>query len=298
MMIKAGQMLSFDKELENTRNQSLQELIKRQDIREFVEKNHLNQKALEDAWVDLLAYVDDHEPCLHCHGINECPKMNKGQQITLSYDSYVHRDVKSCQYGLEKHENDQLLSCFHYNNMSTKLALTNLKSLTNEAVVNDDESNIILTRQLIDYVNKPQTKGFLVCGGPKRTRIMAGMMNELARRGYEVGLCHVPTLMADVKASFNSNEDTSLVELVKNIPYLLLDSVGEENVTNWSRDEVLAMILDYRILNELPTFMTSAYGFEDLETIYTNKYNDKREQLRAKNIVSKMKALCCEIIID
>ena len=49
---------------------------------------------------------------------------------------------------------------------------------------------------------------------------------------------------------------------------------------------------------ELKLALTSAYGFEDLETIYTNKYNDKREQLRAKNIVSKMKALCCEIIID
>lgn len=44
MMIKAGQILSFDKELENTRNQSLQELVKRQDIREFVEKNHLTKK--------------------------------------------------------------------------------------------------------------------------------------------------------------------------------------------------------------------------------------------------------------
>ena len=270
MMIKAGQILSFDKELENTRNQSLQELVKRQDIREFVEKNHLTKKALEDAWVDLLAYVDDHEPCVHCHGINECPKMNKGQQITLSYDSYVHRDVCSCIYGL----------------------------MAAEAMNKNDAGTMLLTKQLIEYVNKPQIKGFLVCGGPNRTRIMAGMMNALARRGYEVGLCHIPTLMADVKASFNSNEDTSLVELVKNIPYLLLDSVGEENVTNWSRDEVLAMILDYRILNELPTFMTSAYSFEDLETIYMSKYNDKREQLRAKNIVSKMKALCCEIIID
>lgn len=296
MMIKAGQILSFNKEIENTRKRSLQELIQRQDIREFVEKNHLTQKALEDAWVDLLAYVDDHEPCLNCHGIHECPKMNKGQQITISYDSYVHRDVCSCIYGLEKHENDQLLSHYHYNNMSTRLALTNINDVSNKEIKN--KKNYILTRQLIDYVNKPQTKGFLVCGGPNRTRIMAGMMNALARRGYEVGLCHVPTLMSDVKASFNSNEDTSLVDLVKNIPYLLLDSVGEENVTNWSRDEVLAMILDYRILNELPTFMTSAYGFEDLETIYMNKYNDKREQLRAKNIVSKMKALCCEIIID
>lgn len=45
MMIKAGQILSFDKELENTRNQSLQELVKRQDIREFVEKNHLTKKS-------------------------------------------------------------------------------------------------------------------------------------------------------------------------------------------------------------------------------------------------------------
>lgn len=215
MMIKAGQILSFDKELENTRNQSLQELVKRQDIREFIEKNHLTKKALEDAWVDLLAYVDDHEPCVHCHGINECPKMNKGQQITLSYDSYVHRDVCSCIYGLEKHENDQLLSRFHYNNMSTRLALISLKDMAAEAMNKNDAGTMLLTKQLIEYVNKPQTKGFLVCGGPNRTRIMAGMMNALARRGYEVGLCHVPTLMADVKASFNSNEDTSLVELVK-----------------------------------------------------------------------------------
>ena len=71
MMIKAGQILSFDKELENTRNQSLQELVKRQDIREFVEKNHLTKKALEDAWVDLLAYVDDHDNCLNSNGKNK-----------------------------------------------------------------------------------------------------------------------------------------------------------------------------------------------------------------------------------
>lgn len=295
-MIKVGKMLSFDQEVESTRNKSLQELIKRKDIREFVEKNHLSKHALEDAWVDLLAYVEDHDICTNCQGIKDCPKVNIGQQITLSYDTYVHRDVCSCPYGLEKHENDQLLSRYHYNNMSTKLALTNLKTLSKEALNNPGSMKII--KQLIEYINKPGGKGMMICGGMNRTKMMAGMMNELARRGYEVGICHVPTLMADVKASFNSNEDTSLVELVKNIPYLLLDSIGEENVTNWSRDEILAMILDYRILNELPTFMTSAYDLDDLETIYMNKYNDKREQLRAKNIVSKMKALCCEIILD
>lgn len=295
-MLKVGQILSFDQEVEETRNKSLKELIKRQDIRQFIERNHLSKKDLEDAWVDLLAYVEDHDTCINCQGIQECPKANIGQQITLSYDTYVHRDVCSCPYGLEKHENDQLLSRYHYNNMSTKLALTSLKNMT-QIAMNDAGSMKVITK-LVEYINKPHVKGMMICGGINRTKMMAGMMNELARRGYEVGLCHVPTLMADVKASFNTNEDTSLVELVKNIPYLLLDSIGEENVTNWSRDEILAMILDYRILNELPTFMTSAYDFDDLETIYMNKYNDKREQLRAKNIVSKMKALCCEIILD
>ena len=150
MMIKAGQILSFNKELDNTRNRSLHELTKRQDIREFIEKNHLTKKVLEDAWVDLLAYVDDHEPCLHCHGINECPKVNKGQQITLSYETYVHRDVKSCQYGLEKHENDQLLSRFHYNNMSTRLALISLKDMSAEAMNKENPGSMNLTKQLFE----------------------------------------------------------------------------------------------------------------------------------------------------
>ncbi len=41
---------------------------------------------------------------------------------------------------------------------------------------------------------------------------------------------------------------------LKTVPLLLLDDIGAENTTNWSRDEVLAPLLQYRMENHLPTF--------------------------------------------
>ena len=60
-----------------------------------------------------------------------------------------------------------------------------------------------------------------------------------------------------------------------NVDYLLLDEIGEENVTAWSRDEILLTILSYRLLNHLPTFFTSLYDYHELKKIYTLKKSDE-----------------------
>ena len=46
---------------------------------------------------------------------------------------------------------------------------------------------------------------------------------------------------------------------------LLLDDIGAENTSNWSRDEVLGPILQYRMENHLPTFFTSNLTMDELE---------------------------------
>ena len=79
------------------------------------------------------------------------------------------------------------------------------------------------------------------------------------------------------------------------IDYLLLDGIGEENVTPWSRDEILLTILSYRLLNHLPTFFTSMYGYKELNKVYTIR---KGDEIRANTITSKMKALSNEIMLD
>ena len=79
------------------------------------------------------------------------------------------------------------------------------------------------------------------------------------------------------------------------VDYLFLDDIGEENVTAWSRDEILLTILSYRLLNRLPTFFTSMYGYKDLNKVYTIK---KGDEIRANTLTSKMKALSIEIMLD
>ena len=66
------------------------------------------------------------------------------------------------------------------------------------------------------------------------------------------------------------------MERLMKVDYLLLDGIGEENVTVWSRDEILLTILSYRLLNHLPTFFTSMYGYKDLKKVYTIKKGDER----------------------
>ena len=38
------------------------------------------------------------------------------------------------------------------------------------------------------------------------------------------------------------------------VPVLILDDIGSEMNTQWVRDEVLGPILQFRMLEELPTF--------------------------------------------
>ena len=46
-------------------------------------------------------------------------------------------------------------------------------------------------------------------------------------------------------------------DMVKEANLLLLDDIGAEKLSDWARDEVLGVILQYRMEEHLPTFFTS-----------------------------------------
>ena len=48
------------------------------------------------------------------------------------------------------------------------------------------------------------------------------------------------------------------------LPVLMLDDLGAESMTSWGRDEVLGTILQFRMLESLPTFFTSNFDFKEL----------------------------------
>ncbi len=71
---------------------------------------------------------------------------------------------------------------------------------------------------------------------------------------------------------------------------LILDDVGADTLTAWSRDSILGIILEYRMQNELTTFFTSnfdANGFEQ----YLSQTREGNEPIKAARLMQRVKFL-------
>jgi len=74
----------------------------------------------------------------------------------------------------------------------------------------------------------------------------------------------------------------------------LIDDLGAETTTPWSRDEILCPILQYRMDNNLATFITSNLNIEALEK-HLAQTKEGVEVVKAKRITERIKFLTEEL---
>ena len=77
-----------------------------------------------------------------------------------------------------------------------------------------------------------------------------------------------------------------------------LDDIGAEQSTPWVRDEVLQVILQYRMQEDLPTFFTSNFNFEDLENIFAKGKNGNDETWEARRVMERIRYLAEETRLE
>ena len=98
-----------------------------------------------------------------------------------------------------------------------------------------------------------------------------------------------------LKSTFDTEESfTETFELIKTSEILLIDDIGAETVTNWSRDEILGTILQYRMENNLTTFFTSNLTIEELE-IHLSLNKNNTDKVKARRIIERIKQLTTDI---
>lgn len=297
-MIKVTDMLE-NPNIQSMKEESLYALSKEKHIQEFLKRNHLDGSIMEENWVEFLDYNDDYHVCMNCQSLDYCPKDNRGMKKNLVYrDQSISLELESCSFGKALEEKRLLLEKFVITNVNDDMLLTDLSSLHiihNASTVSPNAKATLA--YILKYIQEPSDQGFFLHGdmGSGKTTLLAGLMNALAKKGKEIGFIHFPTYLIDLKASFSTGDNEYAMERLMKVDYLLLDGIGEENITPWSRDEILLTIISYRLLNHLPTFFTSMYGYKDLKKVYTIK---KGDEIRANTIISKMKALSIEIMLD
>ena len=71
----------------------------------------------------------------------------------------------------------------------------------------------------------------------------------------------------------------------------MLDDIGAESLTSWTRDEVLGAILQYRMQEELPTFFSSNMDFKQLQKYLMVNNRGDEETMKATRIMERIRFL-------
>ncbi|MDD6879748.1 MAG: primosomal protein DnaI [bacterium] len=225
--------------------------------------------------------------CKNCKGLFECKNSIKGYCNTpVVKDKVINFSYNMCRY-LNKEQYKDNLTLFD--------VPKSIKNASLKDVYTNDKNRIAIIKEIkkfiSDYKNDKNPKGIYLYGsfGSGKTYLIAALFNELAKTNVKSVIVHVPELMRDLKESF-SNSYSEKFSALKRVPLLLLDDIGAEYITAWSRDEVLEPILQYRMDQGLPTFFTSNFSVDELEKHFSMT-NNSIDKVKAKRIIERVKQL-------
>ena len=235
--------------------------------------------------------------CANCKGLRSCPYVIKGLvEYPVVEDEIIRFVYKKCKYKLKDEKETEYLKNVNFYKMPEELKKASFKK-----VYKDDANRLETVKALKafydDYLKDKKVKGIYLHGnfGCGKSYLVAALFNELAKKNIKSTIVYFPELLRSLKSGFgNDHEFEERFEEIKETPILLIDDIGAEKVTEWSRDEVLGSILQYRMDSNLPTFFTSNLSIEELETNLAITKN-KTDLVKARRIVERIKYLTKEI---
>jgi DNA replication protein DnaC len=119
---------------------------------------------------------------------------------------------------------------------------------------------ITIARDLCqDYADQESPAHWLYLWGPRGTgksHLAAAVARACAERGVESAYATVPRLLAFLKAGFADGTSDERLEHLCQVPLLVLDDLGSEQQTGWSRAQMF-LLINERYLYERPTVITS-----------------------------------------
>ncbi|WP_438834982.1 primosomal protein DnaI [Streptococcus pluranimalium] len=174
------------------------------------------------------------------------------------------------------------------------------KSISFPNLLLDDRQRLDLYESLVDFISQypsPDQKGLYLYGdmGVGKSFFMAALAHELSeKKNALTTILHYPSFTIDIKNAIKTDSVKDEIDAVKTSEVLVLDDIGAEQTSSWVRDEVLQVILQYRMQENLPTFFTSNYSFADLERKLANGRNGD-ETWQAKRVMERVRFLAKEI---
>lgn len=235
--------------------------------------------------------------CKKCKNILECKNYFKGHVYypEILNDNLVF-DYVPCKYQKELELRNKYKENIYLFDLPKEIKEASMKNIDL-----DDPERFKIIKWLKNFLDTYEPnykgKGLYLTGnfGSGKTYLISAVLNELAKKDHKVAIIYYPEFLRSLKESFNTPDIyNEKFNLIKKIELLLIDDIGAETMTEWSRDEVLGNILQYRMQEGLVTFFTSNLKIKDLEEHFSVS-SKGIEKVKAKRIVERIKQLTTEM---
>lgn len=247
----------------------------------------------------LFEYSSQKKTCCGCSRTADCTNYLKGFVPKL----YIIRDsldieYTRCEQKIREDERRNVQNMVASMHMSKDVLTATLSEL-----VLDNRSRLDIANLAADFVQKIRetgqlpTKGFYLHGefGVGKSFVLGAIANELASLKIQSVVVFVPEFLREMKNAISDHSLHEKIDYVKKAPVLMLDDLGAETLSSWTRDEIIGTILHYRMAEQLPTFITSNFDYDGLEHHLATTQKGDIEVVKAARIMERIKAVTIPI---
>ena len=273
----------------------VQKIMKDPDVVAFIQQESLTPEELNRSISKFNQYITERDKFLR----GDTDYIAKGYKPILVMN-HGYADVSY-------EETPELIAAEKEAAIKNRLKLINLPASLKQAslaqVDLDDLERLPVFEKLLAFVEQYPTirKGLYLYGdfGVGKSFMVAALAHDLSeKRGVSSTLLHYPSFVIDVKNAIGDGNVKTLVDELKLSEVLILDDIGAEQSTAWVRDEILQVILQYRMQENLPTFFTSNFNFEELEQHFAKGKHGNDETWEARRVMERIRYLAEETRLE
>ena len=271
--------------------QLYQEIVSDTEVAAFIKKEGLTQKEITLSISKFLEYISQRDLFVK----QDEAYIAKGYQPVLVMNE-GYADVSYL-------ETEELVEYRRLEAIKNRIQLINmpasLKNVTVADIDKNDENRVEVMLAITDFVKRfeEKPKGLYIYGnfGIGKSYLMAYLANLLSKTYLQsTTMLHYPTFVVDIKNAIRDGSVKARIDEIKLAQVLVLDDIGAEQHSPWVRDDVLQVILQYRMQENLATFFTSNFSFDDLERHFASgKSGD--ETWQAKRVMERIRYLARDL---
>ncbi|MEL3958103.1 primosomal protein DnaI [Caldifermentibacillus hisashii] len=279
-----------------------QEIMSHPDVRAFIleHQDEISGPMIDRSLGKLYEFVSQSRGCKECPSLEQCKNIIPGYEPELVLVNngidvhYVPCRLK--RLADEKKKMENRIQCLYMPKDILQASLGNVILDTDNRMQAVDKVEQFIS----NYGSEHFQRGFYFYGpfGTGKTYLLGAVAHELAGIGISSIIVYVPELIREMKQAISDHTLNEKIDMLKKAPVLMFDDIGAEAVSSWVRDEVLGPILQFRMLERLPTFFTSNFNLNELEHHLTYSQRGEEEKLKAARIIERIKFLAEPVPID